>query len=278
MGFPVLVMIFDMPASLGRNFGLAIQSIGMVSASIFLFSSRSPLEWKVLRPALLTVTFAMPLSAAFIAPHVTDFWIKIVFAVIWASFGLLHLVKVSTLLKFSGLTPSWGWVDTASGIGIGLVGSVVASMTGVGIDMVLYTVLVLLFRADLKIAIPTSVVIMAYTSVIGITSNLLLARISPETFEVQTEVFYNWLAAAPIVALGAPLGALVVARIPRLPTLLGVSILCLFQFFWTCIEEDLSAFNWMVAIGSVLMINAVFHLLFTWGDHHARRKQGLNET
>jgi len=28
VGFPVLVLLFDLPATLGRNFGLAVQSIG----------------------------------------------------------------------------------------------------------------------------------------------------------------------------------------------------------------------------------------------------------
>ncbi len=30
VGFPVLTLLFDYPASLGRDFGLAVQSIGMV--------------------------------------------------------------------------------------------------------------------------------------------------------------------------------------------------------------------------------------------------------
>jgi len=44
---------------------------------------------------------------------------------------------------------------------------VTASLTGVGIDMIVYCVLVLLFRADLKVAIPTSVIVMAATSLMG---------------------------------------------------------------------------------------------------------------
>lgn len=47
-------------------------------------------------------------------------------------------------------------------------GATVVAVTGVGIDMVLYAALVLLCRADLKIAIPTSVVIMGFTSAYGI--------------------------------------------------------------------------------------------------------------
>ena len=45
------------------------------------------------------------------------------------------------------------------------------------------------------------------------------------------------VSAAPVVALGAPLGALVVSRVGRRPTLIVVSILCVVQFFWTLMHE-----------------------------------------
>src|SRR3990172_4368411 len=53
VGFPVLVLLFDLPASLGRNFGFTIQSIGMVSASIFLVCARRKMEWQLLGWALV---------------------------------------------------------------------------------------------------------------------------------------------------------------------------------------------------------------------------------
>ena len=47
------------------------------------------------------------------------------------------------------------------------------------------------------------------------------------TLIVLSAVFANWLAAVPIVVLGAPLGAVVVHYISRTYTLLVVSTLCL---------------------------------------------------
>lgn len=46
------------------------------------------------------------------------------------------------------------------------------------------------------------------------------------------------LAAAPVVALGAALGAIAVARPPRAPTLLTVSAPCLVKFMWTPIDQQ----------------------------------------
>ena len=53
IGFPLLVYVFNQPASLGRTFSLAIQSIGMVSASIYILTRRRTIEWRILRFALL---------------------------------------------------------------------------------------------------------------------------------------------------------------------------------------------------------------------------------
>src|SRR5438477_12631463 len=40
VGFPVLVLILGMSARLGRDFSFAVQSIGMVSAAIFILTRR----------------------------------------------------------------------------------------------------------------------------------------------------------------------------------------------------------------------------------------------
>jgi uncharacterized protein len=266
IGFPVLVLLFDMPGSLGRNFGLAVQSIGMVSAAIFIFSSRRPVDWGLLRPALIGALIGTPLGAAFIAPYVPDLWVKLIFAVVWCSFGIMHLMKLRELVSAQGVSDRWREKDRAIGLAIGVTGGVVASITGVGIDMMVYATLVLLYRADLKIAIPTSVVLMAFTSLVGIASNVALSRIHPGLYHLDPEVYANWLAAAPIVALGAPFGALIVNLISRTPTLVVVSILCIGQFIWTITQEAVSGTTLAGALIGVLVVNAMFHALFRWGN------------
>jgi len=266
VGFPVLVLLFDLPGSLGRNFGLAIQSIGMTSAAIYILSTHRPVDWRLLRPALLGAIVGTPLGAAWIAPFVPDLWVKLIFSVIWASFGILHLVKMRELTSHHGDAQHSSSFDLPMGIGIGLVGGIASSITGVGIDMMIYATLVLLYRADLKTAIPTSVILMAFASVVGIGSNVLLSRIAPETYAIDPQVFANWLAAAPVVALGAPFGAIVVNLISRTPTLIVVSLLCIGQFVWTLIHEQVS---WPVFVGALLAVaifNFAFHLMYSLGE------------
>jgi hypothetical protein len=71
---------------------------------------------------------------------------------------------------------------------------------------------------------------MAFNSLLGITIKAFVTGVDPG-------VYPNWLAAAPVVALGAPLGAWVVSVIGRRIVLLMVALLCLLQFAWTCFHE-----------------------------------------
>lgn len=234
VGFPVLVLLFDMPATLGRDFSFAVQSVGMVSASIFILTRRQPLAAAMLKGALIGALIGTPIGLVFLAPLIPELWIKLTFAVLWGSFGVLHLYRINEIAGNVGMTEFDEHWDLRVGFAIGLTATLLAvSVTGVGVDMALYVALVLLCRTDLKIAIPTSVIIMAFTSVYA-------AIIKSLTGSWQPGVYENWLAAAPVVALGAPLGVFVVQLISRKPTLLVVSVLCVGQFVWTCFSERTS--------------------------------------
>lgn len=264
VGFPILVLVFDQPASLGRDFGFAIQSIGMTSATLFILCTGRPLERRLLAWAMLGSLVATPLSLALIAPHADERLMKMLFAVVWGSFGIMHLVKLDEICAASGMTRTSAAFDRAAGLAIGVVGGGgIASLTGVGVDMLLYVVLVLLARADLKIAIPTSVVIMAWTSLVGIASLFALGALSPGTWQPRPELAGSWLAAAPVVALGAPLGAFVVNRIGRRPTLLFVSGLCLFQFAWMAWSERerLGTAGLLLSLAGLVLFNLAFRVM-----------------
>lgn len=278
VGFPVLVLLFEMPASLGRDFSFAVQSIGMVSASIFILARRQPLAQALLVGTLAGSALGTPLGIFLIAPFLPELWIKVVFAVIWGSFGILHLYRIREISAHSGMVEFHeGW-NFRLGFVLGLLsGSTVVAVTGVGIDMVVYCALVLVCRADLKIAIPTSILIMAFNSLYGVALKSL-------TTGLQAGVFENWLAAAPVVALSAPLGVFVVAWINRTCTLLFVALLCVGQFLWTCAAE-FSALGWtgvVLSCAAVLAVLLIFERLRTLGavlagecDLHGHHRSSL---
>ncbi|MEZ5465866.1 MAG: sulfite exporter TauE/SafE family protein [Lysobacteraceae bacterium] len=267
VGFPILVLLFDQTAQLGRDFSFAVQSIGMVSASIFILARRLPLEWQLLLPAMIGALIGTPLGILFLAPLVPALWIKVSFAVVWASFGVLHLYRTREFCDQHGACVPRPGLDRWLGLAIGFsAGASVAAITGVGIDMVLYAALVLLRRADLKIAIPSSVLIMAFTSLVGIAFKAAITGVEPGVYE-------NWLAAAPVVALGAPLGVFIVNRIGRKPTLYVVAVLCIVQFIWTMQNEwaALGVGGLALALLGVLLFNLGFEALHRWGDRLSGR-------
>ena len=164
---------------MGRDFGFAIQSIGMVMR-VFSFGA------KVF--GFTEAFFDGPSWAPCWNPHgigacnrMPSLWVQGIFSLLWGGFGILHLLKISamSLPSFERLVPHarTRWM----GLLIGFVGgSTVASLTGVGIDMILYMVLVIYYRADLKTAIPTSVVLMAMTSVIGLFTQCAMGQLDSQ--------------------------------------------------------------------------------------------------
>lgn len=271
VGFPVLVLLFGESAAMGRDFSLAIQSIGMVSAAILIFCMRQPVEQRILKYACIGSTLGTPLGLIFVAPIVPGLYVKLIFAITWASFGMLHFAKINEIASASGLAKVSRTFERWTGLWTGLLaGATIASTTGVGIDLAIYVVLVLMCRADLKIAIPTSVVLMAYTSVVGIATQSLLARVMPESYSLSPGLLGNWIVAAPVVALGAPFGVLMVSLIPRKITLLVVSGLCMIQLVWTYWNERHELTTPMIvwSILGLIALNVVFMVM-----HEAGKKR-----
>ncbi len=231
VGFPVLVLGFDLPTQLGRDFSLAVQSIGMVSASLMIFAREIPLATYLIRGAVVGSLLGVPLGLLYVEPQLNATLIKLSFATLWAAFGVLHLRYAREFAERDDAVRRHSIRDEGRGLIIGLLaGSTTVAVTGVGIDMVLYTVLLLWHRVDLRVAIPSSVVIMAFCSVYGSVWLSVLGLWSDG-------VYAQWIAAAPVVALGAPLGVWVAHRIPRYRILIVVALLCVGQWFWAVFDQ-----------------------------------------
>lgn len=59
VGFPILVLLFDEPAAFGRQFSFAIQSVGMLRATIFIVCSGRHVAWKVLASQATLLAFVL---------------------------------------------------------------------------------------------------------------------------------------------------------------------------------------------------------------------------
>lgn len=261
VAFPILVLAYGLPATLGRDFSFAIQSIGMTSASLFILCSRQRLAWSMLGGCLVGSLIGLPFGILWVAPQVPTIWVKLVFAVFWAAFGILHLARLDELSATTGYAGENSRSEFLAGMAAGVVAGVsIVAVTGVGVDMLVYALLVLACRVDPKVAIPTSVVAMAFNSLLGV-------AIKQGTTGIEAGVWENWLAAAPVVAVGAPLGAFAVSFVGRRITLLFVAVLCVVQFAWACYHEraELGLAGSAVACVAVAMCVYALDRLHGWG-------------
>lgn len=266
VAFPILVLAYGLPATLGRDFSFVIQSIGMTSASIFILCRRQQLASAMLGGSMAGSLIGLPFGILWVAPNIPTVWVKLLFAVFWAAFGVLHLSRIDDLVTTTGNTGRNGYGEFVAGMVAGVIGGMtIVAVTGVGIDMLLYALLVLACRVDPKVAIPTSVVAMAFNSVLG-------TAIKLGTTGIEAGVWGNWLAAAPVVVLGAPLGAFVVGFIGRRLTLLFVASLCVVQFVWACYHERAALGFQGTAIACCAVLVCVYGLdrLHVWGHEAAR--------
>jgi uncharacterized membrane protein YfcA len=270
VAFPILVLAYGLPATLGRDFSFAVQSIGMTSASIFILCRRQQLAWSMLSGSLMGSLIGLPFGLLCVAPRVPTVLVKVLFAIFWAAFGVLHLVRLDDLAAATGNVGRNDRNEFFGGVLAGmLAGASIVAVAGVGVDMLIYAALVLACRVDPKVAIPTSVLAMAGNSVLGLT-------IKHFTTGIEAGVWSHWLAAAPVVILGAPLGAFVVGLIGRRETLFFVAILCVAQFAWACYHERaaLGLAGMTAACALVLLCVYALERLQAWGRTQTAIKEG----
>ncbi len=263
VSFPVLVLLFRQTANLGRNFAMAIQALGMTSAMVFILCRRVPIQKLMLAWGSVGAAAGLLAGTFAVSPHLPSSVVKLLFSSVWLNFGILTLLKNREVCGLNR-TPQLGKLqDALAAVSVGLLGGVINSIIGVGIEMVLYSVLVLRYRCDLKSAVPTAVSIGAITSLMAIALHASIG-------DIGREVFYNWLAAGPIVVFGAPLGTYLVSVIPRIKTLYFVSILCVVQFVWTLSQVVPGLGEWLFVAASILVANTIFLFLYRLGKTRAQ--------
>lgn len=208
VAFPVMTLLFAIPPMVARDFGLMIQTVGMGAAALVILSRRAPIATRALWLAGPTGIVGLAFGLRFVAPHVSGPAVKLFFCALWAAFALAHL-RVSrgrASHRDAGTLPDSAWLAGSGRDGApwilaaGLVGGVVSSLVGTGLDIVVFSVLVLRLHVPETIATPTSVVLMAFGSAVGFA--LRLAEGGP----VDAAWTY-WWTCVPVVVVGAPLGA-----------------------------------------------------------------------
>ena len=95
-------------------------------------------------------------------------------------------------------------------------------------------VMVLLFRIDEKIVTPTTVLLMTMVTIPGFLLHLFVLK------DFTPTVMGYWLAAVPVVAVGAPLGALICSHMKRRSIVLLLLFLITLEFLCTLLLVPMS--------------------------------------
>jgi uncharacterized protein len=207
VAFPVLTKLLHIAPTDAKVFSLAIQSVGMTSATIVIILSRIAVEWRVICWATLGGIPGIVLGSALLAPQLPSDAIKLAFTVMVSSFAIaLYLVNRVDRACYEWI-PKVGVREKSLLLAAGFLGGILSGLVGSGIDIVCFSLMVLLFRLSVKVATPTSVVLMALSAVVGFCLHYFFIGGFTET------VRNYWLAAVPVVVIGAPAGALICARL-----------------------------------------------------------------
>lgn len=245
VAFPVFTKLLDIETAVARSFSLCIQTIGMVSASLSIIINRRAVEWKAVAVAGPVAIAAFLASSYLLGLPDEPFWpsrlpsayVKVTFTLIVAAMAVViwigyrsQIVERIHAFPFSGPRVWAGLVVAA------VLGGVASSLTGSGADVLAYVMVVVIVGVTPRIGVPTSVLVMACVSVAGFVLygivdgqlNTLLedgnvVAVGGASVGVgeggdvvygaggvdasRYDLYGMWLAAAPVVAFGAPLGA-----------------------------------------------------------------------
>jgi len=209
VAFPVFTKLLHIAPWDAKLFSLSIQSVGMTAASIVIVLMRIRIDWQVIRWTSIGGAVGMFFGAMGLAQHLPPDVTKMTFTIMVSSFGVVLYIINRRERYCHEQMPVNGALERGLLLGVGLGGGVLSSIVGTGLDIVTFSLLVLLFRISEKVATPTSVVLMAINSLIGCLVYFVFLN------ELNPAVQSYWLAAVPVVVIGAPLGVLICNYLSR---------------------------------------------------------------
>ncbi len=250
IAFPVFTKLLAISPFDAKIFSLAIQSIGMSAASLTLICLRVKLNGPFILWASIGGSLGLLLGTFMIAPQLPANLIKMLFTAMISSFAW-------TLFKLNWRFRSYNQQfrvrlrEISILLLTGFIGGIMTGLIGTGIDVICFSVMVLLFRLSEKISTPTSVVLMAINSIQGFALHYFVL----DSFSWQVQQY--WLAAIPVVVVFAPLGAYCCTRMSN-QTIAGVLIFL--------ISIELLSSLWLIPLDStIIKISGLVFILFLMG-------------
>ena len=286
IAFPVFTKVLAMPASVARSFSIAIQATGMVMAAASIILAGRKVDWKALSLGVAGGSIGLLVGFFALGDPSTPFWdsridsayVKVSFTLIIFAVALIVRLCATKESRFDEV-PHWGARAVLIMLVFAFIGGIFSSLTGSGTDVMLFVFIVLVAQVSPKVAIPTSIIAMAFVSVIGfaivglwhgqLNIGLEAGQVvsvggkafGPES-AVQFDLFGIWLAAAPVVVWGAPFGAWCAAKVSERTIIWFVATMAILEVLTTAIFLE------QLHTDMVLTSYAIIGLFFTWWAVH----------
>lgn len=259
VAFPVLSLFYDISPASARNFSLAIQSIGMTSAALLIVYNRFKLYTNLIAISVVIAMLSFVLSTKYMLPLTPPLYVNVAFSALWLAFGVSYYISLGHKSLAVDHIRLKGFKDYAILIYASILGGLATAYFGSGIDFMIYCVVMLYFKADEKVVIHTSILIMAITTVLGFLYHVLVIN------DFTPTEFNYWLSAVPVAAVMAPFGALLIAYVPRKYLIAFTLFLIVVQAVALFVTKPLSAHEkWMFVLvfipGSLTFFG--LHLLY----------------
>ncbi len=206
VAFPVFTKLLHVIPVNAKQFSLLIQSVGMTMASIFIVSRKIPFYTKAILPAIFGGILGQLISLL-MGWLITSSHLKWLFTIQIGALGVALIFR-----HYSGGQRINEISTRDSGVLLfitGMIGGFLTINIGSGADMVAFVVLTLIFNSTEKKATPTTVIIMALNSIVGVLLISMFGEWTPWAINA-------WKTAIPVVILGAPLGAYIASKVSNL--------------------------------------------------------------
>ena len=252
IAFPIFTKLLHIAPRDARNFSLAIQSVGMGAASLSILYLRIPIERRALFYAGIPGVLGVAFGAYFVAPLVQPVFVRTSFTVLVSSMGVaLLLVNREKSVLRNNRMPIFGASEKIALIAAGFLGGVVSALVGTGENSVVFMVMVLLFRVNEKIVTPTTVILMTMVTIPGFLLHVFVLK------DFTPAVMGYWLAAVPIVAVGAPLGAFLCSHMKRHAIVLLLLFLIALEFLSTLLLVPMSQPVLWVSLATLVVCGSI---------------------
>ncbi|WP_250564896.1 sulfite exporter TauE/SafE family protein [Adonisia turfae] len=254
VAFPVLTKLLEISPYQAKVFSLAIQAVGMGSASLTIIAMGTPLPWRLIYFASLGGIPGIWLGSAILAPVLPPDVIRISFTMMLSSFWVIFQAFGPTQKAHNLVVRSWDQQVKIIIFIAGLLGGVFSGLMGTGMDIYLFSVMVLLFNLCEKISTPTSVVLMAINAIVGFFLHQFVIG------DFVEPIPSYWLAAVPIVVVGAPTGAIICSVLNRQTIIRILTILIGLEFVSSLLLIPLSFFT----VGLGFLVFLLFCSAYYW--------------